>query len=296
LGVADKLGLPYAIKRMQYSQWAALPNWLFSHSVKRLENISAESIHPPWPELLIAAGRRTVPIARYIKKHALQTKWVQLMWPGVAAARQCDMVVVPVHDEIKTQNTPLVRTLGAPHGLTQSLLEEEQQRWEKRFEALPRPFTAIMIGGGDYTQEDMQQLLQQAMHLTSNGSLLMTTSRRTDPLLVEQIKQLCENTPHYLYVWGSEQENPYKGFLAHADQFIVTGDSMSMCSEVCFVGKPVFIFAPDHAMKPKFTRLHNGLIEAGYAKILSDDITAWPLPEIPLDEAKMVAKHIKSLT
>ena len=48
-----------------------------------------------------------------------------------------------------------------------------------------------------------------------------------------------------LYRWdpATTGENPYLGLLAHADRFVVTGDSISMMVEVASLGKPLAIFA-----------------------------------------------------
>ena len=38
--------------------------------------------------------------------------------------------------------------------------------------------------------------------------------------------------------------NPYFGFLALADCFIVTAESISMLTESCATGKPVYLYDP----------------------------------------------------
>jgi hypothetical protein len=47
--------------------------------------------------------------------------------------------------------------------------------------------------------------------------------------------------------------NPYFGFLALADSFIVTAESISMLTESCATGKPVYLYdssRPEHAGEP----------------------------------------------
>jgi hypothetical protein len=44
-------------------------------------------------------------------------------------------------------------------------------------------------------------------------------------------------------MWSNKgEENPYYGYLALADQFIVTGDSVSMMTEATATGRPVAIY------------------------------------------------------
>ena len=49
----------------------------------------------------------------------------------------------------------------------------------------------------------------------------------------------------YFYAWrpGAEAKgNPYRGYLALADAFVVTGDSESILAEACSTGKPVYVY------------------------------------------------------
>ena len=49
--------------------------------------------------------------------------------------------------------------------------------------------------------------------------------------------------PAHIYQWQQDDlDNPYYGYLALADEFIVTADSISMLSEACATGKPVHMF------------------------------------------------------
>ena len=60
-------------------------------------------------------------------------------------------------------------------------------------------------------------------------------------------------------------ENPYFGFLAHADAIVVTADSVSMTSEACSTGKPVYVAALSGG-SAKFREFHRTLAQAGYTQ------------------------------
>ena len=60
-------------------------------------------------------------------------------------------------------------------------------------------------------------------------------------------------------------KNPYLGILAHADCFIVTGDSVNMVSEAIATGKPVHVFK-DFGGSKKFDRFHTSLEKLGVTK------------------------------
>ena len=62
------------------------------------------------------------------------------------------------------------------------------------------------------------------------------------------------NVPALLFDYSDRHNaNPYSGFLALADSFIVTAESISMLTESCATGKPVYLYdasRPAHAGEP----------------------------------------------
>jgi hypothetical protein len=56
--------------------------------------------------------------------------------------------------------------------------------------------------------------------------------------------------------------NPHLGHLAWADAFVITADSISMLSEACSTGKPVYVVGTEHC-RWKFSDFHNRLHERG---------------------------------
>jgi hypothetical protein len=136
------------------------------------------------------------------------------------------------------------------HGLTRDRLDAAAKVWAPRLAHLPRPWTAVMIGGDSgpyvFTPDKGARLGRQASALAAadGGALLMTSSARTPgPLLSAFERQL--SVPAYLHKWdGNQEDNPYLAYLALADALVVTGESMSMLAEACFTGKPLYIFDP----------------------------------------------------
>ena len=75
----------------------------------------------------------------------------------------------------------------------------------------------------------------------SGGSLLVTDSPRTPVAAMDEL-QRCLRVPNRCYRWGGGGTNPYRGLLAMADAFVVTGESMSMLGEAAAMGRPLYIF------------------------------------------------------
>ena len=67
-------------------------------------------------------------------------------------------------------------------------------------------------------------------------------------------------------------DNPYPAFLAHADRFIVTADSVNMTGEPCATGRPVWVFQPSGG-SAKFERFHASLRRYGATRPLPDTVT-----------------------
>lgn len=294
LGVIAKLGVPYALKNLDYNPLGALPNGLLGASVAGLSRHSAAMIAPPWPKLIIASGRRTVPVLRYIKKKSPSTVAVYLMWPG--STRGIDLIVVPEHDEApKLRN---VITTAAPlHAVTPETLVAARQAWLPQFSHLPKPWVALAVGGdtkhGRYTAADWHALIKQSVRLAGSGSLLITTSRRTPPSAIDLITPLLQ-IPHLLHRWDTDKDNPYMGILGCADAIIVTGDSLSMAAEACVSGKPVFIFSTPGVTPEKYARFHLALASRGIARPLNDLSDIDWTPENVLDDAGAIAAEIRA--
>ena len=76
--------------------------------------------------------------------------------------------------------------------------------------------------------------------------------------------------PMYTFLWGDTKENPYMGYMACADMIVVSGDSVSMCSESCGTQKPVLIFRGEDWLTPKHLSFCQTFFEAGYACPIED--------------------------
>jgi len=299
LGVAKAFGGAYEIKDIVYNAVAALPNRVLGATFKTISSDTKKALTPPWPDLVISAGRRTAPIARKIKNlSASKSKLVQIMYPGPEGDDAFTLIAVPSHDQLsKAQNR--MEITGAPHAITAKTLQTAQTIWADKFSHLPRPYIALIVGGSTkrktFTSEMATELGAQAARLAkiSGGSLLITTSRRSTDDATKALLQAVRDTPVNIFKWGDEGDNPYFGYLSLADHVIVTGDSVSMCSEACATPKPVYIYAPKDLIGRKHAHLHADLYAKGYAEPLRDDTTLSDWTHPPLNPAVDIAKEIK---
>lgn len=295
LGVAEALKLPFEHRDIEYNALGALPNGMTGASFLGLSRATKENLMPPWPRLVIAAGRRTAGAARAIKRMSKgTTKIVQIMHPGQAGIREFDLVAVPSHDTVMG-GPNLLTVQGAPHSITAEVLMSAKDKWSEEFETLPGPRIAVFVGGDTRRKEfdsSMAREFGQAvntMAVESGGSLLISTSRRTSVVSADAFLSQV-SAPHVLYRWGNTDENPYVGYLACADATVVGGDSVSMASEACAGTKPVYIYAPPGFVMDKHARMHKALFEGGYARPFGEPYSEWF--HAPLNAATEIAAAI----
>jgi hypothetical protein len=134
--------------------------------------------------------------------------------------------------------------------------------------------------------------------ICKDTSLMISTSRRTSKNSYKRIKKEIDDLSNQKILWdiNSNSPNPYHGFLSYADIVIVTGDSISTCSEVCATGKPLLIFAPDDITLKKHKLFHRYLINKGIAKYV-DKLNLHDIKNIKyksINEANNIAKIIKT--
>ena len=289
LGIAEALSLKPIVKRIKLkAPWRQLSPWL-NWGYKYALTKNSDQISPPYPDILIASGRKSIGIARYIKESSKgKTFVVQVQDPRIDH-KYFDLVTVPQHDPTRGEN--IVVTTGALHKVTPEKLEAEKKKFEKTLEHLPKPRVAVLIGGSSkhykMTKENTESLIEQLKTLKDAG-LMITASRRTGEentaILREKLKS--DN----IYFWDGSGENPYFGFLALADYIVVTEDSVSMVSEAISTGKPVYIASLEGGAK-RIDLFHKLLQEQGYTKPFTGKLEIWSY-EAPNDTLK-VAKEIQ---
>jgi len=252
LALADAIGWRYDIKCFNYRKTELLTNRLLAVTLAGIDRKSSSELSPPWPDLIITAGRRNEPVARWIRKQTGgRTRLVHVGRPW-APLDVFDLIVttpqyfLPDRQNVQKNHLPL-------HGVMSGRLNEAADAWRHEFAHLTPPYTAVLIGGDSgpfvFTAEKGQRLgqLVNSMALHDGGSLLVTDSARTPGLAFEAFRREL-SVPAYIHRWSDAGDaNPYFAYLALADQLVVTGESMSMLTEASFSCKPLYIFDPGDA-------------------------------------------------
>ncbi len=287
LGVAESLGADVSveIKRVRLSQpWKFLSPYLkFEHA-----GIFEPRLSPPWPDLLIASGRKSIAAARYIKKASGgKTFTVQIQDPRIAP-ENFDLVAVPEHDPARGKN--VIVTAASPNRVTPEKLAQAKNHF-RHFEKLRSPRVAVLVGGNSkshrLTPEITRALGEKLKSL--NAGLMITTSRRTGKENEEILKSAMEGTD--ASIWDGTGENPYLGMLAWADFILVTSDSASMLSDAATAGKPVYMI-PLAGGAARLDQLHANLKKRGIVRDFDGKLESWTYE--PLRDSLKIAEEIKA--
>jgi mitochondrial fission protein ELM1 len=246
VGLADALGWPYEVKDLRFTALNRISNRLLGASRLTLDRARSAALAPPWPDLAIAMGRRSAPIARWIgKQSGGRTRLVQLGRKGANVAGPFDLAITCAHFRLPA-HPRRVETLLPLTQVTPDRLAAAAAQWPGLFDAAARPRIMLLVGG---TTAQHRLPPATARRMASDvaafaeengGSLTIVTSRRTGAAAEAALRQGAASAT--LHGWRrDEKENPYLGYLALADVLVVTGDSESMLAEAAAAGKPLFI-------------------------------------------------------
>lgn len=245
----------------------------------------SDQLQPPWPDLVIGAGRRVAVITAALRRvHGV--KAVQLLDPQMPA-RDFDAVIVPRHDALTGEN--VLTTTGALNRLDPQGIALAGEAWRQTFAGLPHPRIAVLLGGpsrsNKFGAEDETRIAAALQALSRSHGLMVTPSRRTPPDLTLRLQNLGQNA----WIWTGKGANPYPGLLAHADAVLVTEDSVNMASEAATTGLAVHV-VPVTGTAPKISRFHQALQDQGISRRFEGSIAAWTYP--PLSEADRIAAEL----
>lgn len=215
-------------------------------STRNLTPQSRGRLLPPWPDAVISSGGRSVPTARWIRRQSggrtrlihVGRPWGRLAWFDLVLGMP--QYALPDRPNVfharMPFNTPDPAALAAA-----------AQRWRARFEAYPRPWIGLLVGGKSSplqldpaTAAGIGRAVS-ARAQSLGGSVLALTSRRTGAAAADALFDAIA-APALRYAWTSgDPDNPYLAVLALADELVVTGDSASMLAEAVRMRRPLSI-------------------------------------------------------
>lgn len=235
LALAEALKLPFETRTLRFNAFRTVSRWLGATLVS-LNRTDRKALRPPWPDVVIGIGWRSVAIARWIKRASGgRTKLVRIGNPR-ANARLFDLVITtpqyPVPDGPNVLRLPL--------GMSRYRSPPTPSPNEAEFLAgLPRPHRLLAVGGPAKYWRVRAEIVERAATALAarGGTTIVVTSPRTPDYVTSA---LAAHAPSEIkLVSGSHPR--FAALLGDADEIHVTGDSVAMLSEAVLSGKPVGI-------------------------------------------------------
>lgn len=255
LGVAERLGITPDVRRIAPRKPFA---WLMPRGPidpRESPERPGSPIRPPFPDILIASGRRAVPYVRAVRKASNGATFTVFLKDPRIGTGTADLIWVSGHDRLRGDNVLVTTT--SPHRLAPERLAQARQAPPAAIAALPSPRAAVLVGGDSrhhrFRPDDIARFADGLDALARSGVALMgSRSRRTTPDLDKAVSAVFAR--HGGWWWDGAGDNPYVALLANADAVVTTADSTNMIGEATATGVPILVFEPHggHGKLAKF--------------------------------------------
>lgn len=237
LALAEALGFPFETRTITYGWWWWVMLTLFPRQPLLLTRRARRCLGPPWPDLVIGIGRRSVAVSRWIKRQSSgRTKIVRLGNPRTDS-RLFDLVITTPQYPVPRKGNVLALPFSITRNSKPTKPTTDEARW---LASLPRPHLLMCLGGPTrYWKLDEAEVSRAAKVISrkaieSGGSLIVATSQRTPANIVDVIDRSSAGRSVL-----ADGRIRFPVLVANADEHYVTADSVSMISETLLTGRPV---------------------------------------------------------
>ncbi|MCB1883705.1 MAG: mitochondrial fission ELM1 family protein [Geminicoccaceae bacterium] len=248
--LAEALGWGFAAKRVAHGPWSRLPNVVRGASPGGLDRRRSDPLDPPWPDLVIAAGRRAARVAAWIgRQGGKRTRVVQLGRPETAFGLFNLIVVQPQHrlpirDNVLHVTAPLAGGRDAAAGRLEG-------RWRERLEAMAAPRSVLVAGPGkrpyrlDAAAARRFGQLAAARLDDLGGSLAVWFEPDTPDAVRAALQEgVGREAPVLSDDPSAAGEGAREALVRAADRCLLMGDDVDLLAAACAAGKPVDLFEP----------------------------------------------------
>ena len=266
-------------------------------------------------DIILSTGS-SVATVNLLLGRILRAKTVTCRRPSPIGIRYFDLAILPMiswHSAVGKSN--ICKTIGVPNPISPDMLNAERARLMHELNLPDCQRIGILLGGVDrhetITTADAAKLSEicEAVAAEMNAQILVTTSRRTPPDVVERLSSTLAHTdwcPLFIVPDApSKIADPYQAILALSDLLIVTGDSFSMVCEAASSGRPVtvLVLSDENARLPKRHEVYQYMEEHAIAERCRLDglkqqiVTALTsrVPAAPLQDTEAAVRAIRCL-
>lgn len=273
--LAADLGWPAERVALTQGALRRIPNTFLGASLASTR-AGAETLAPPWPEMVIGIGRRSVPAARWVR--AQSGGRTRLVWLGRPrlSLRHFDLVLT----------TPQYPMPDAPNLMRLSL------PWQAPMADPPATgpgaHVLCILGGPsrsaapDAASVDALAERTRAEAAALGRPMVATTSPRTPADLAARLRaRLGPDATFHDWATAQGHENPYRRWLANAAAILLSGDSISTLADAAWTDRPVAVIAVPPASWVAAIERHGGGMARTWRRLGGNlgALTAPPHPE-----------------
>ncbi|MBN3040905.1 MAG: mitochondrial fission ELM1 family protein, partial [Candidatus Omnitrophica bacterium] len=226
---------------------------------------SFESLKNIYADIVISTGSYSAAINRFLSSY-LGAKSAVILRPNISLSK-FDLAIIPEHDRVFADNAVIIKgALFYPDKLA-----EKAQRCKKFFNLSDNKKIALFLGGpvneSNEFMDNFKLLMPKLKDLAikNNYRVLISTSRRTPEEGQEHIKKefkLFSLTEALVIANETNHDFVFEGFSSLADIVFVTGESISMVTEIASMGKScvcLFMEAQDNKRKLFLNSMSSGI-------------------------------------
>lgn len=240
-----RLPMNVVAKQLNFNRLHNLPNVVLGASVASVDDEARKLLVPPWPQAVISAGKRSVPIARWIKDQSQgHTKLIHIGRPRTPLTAFDLVLTTPQYGLPGDAN---VLELRLPLAAQRPIDPEELAKWRDQWGDLPQPLFCVAVGAAKFpirlgeAEADVLANRLNTVVGAAGGSAIVLASPRSDERIVNRLAAGLK-IPNRVYVPFQRDNNPYSAALRLCERVIVTSDSASMIADGLTAGKPVDVF------------------------------------------------------
>lgn len=223
------------------------------------KQLGRDALIPPWPELALAFGKDLRLLGKIRRASGGRTRIVQLARSRGLPPGEIDLLIAMPQDQVPPAPN-VVRLTMSFNRREPAELAAAAQRLAPSLAHLPRPWTALIVGGASrhfrFDEIGAAALGRRASEHVKvrGGSLLVSTSPRTGAAASAALRAAIDAPCAFYDFSPGDPENPLAGYLALADDLVITGDTSSMLAEAWRTAKPVYV-APMQPTRNRRRRL-----------------------------------------
>ncbi len=240
-----------------------------------------------WPELVVGAGRKTVPYLASVKRAAGGRTITAFIGASLAGRAVADVVAVDQGDRLRGPN--VIATPTRPHRMSVARLLAAR--------GAPPLFPAgsegrrvgVLLGARRrrWHGEDVARFAAALARLRDDGAVIVAVPARDGD---DRLDMVVRASAHYL--WDRQGQDPTARLLAQSDALVAPADDLLVMDEAVATGCPVMAFRP-HGLDRRSAGRLDRLFSLGAARIFSGRLDDFAYT--PIDSTAEIARAISAV-